>query len=209
MPSATPTASPPLDLRARRRNATRIDIREAALELFERQGVDNTTSEEIARAAGISQRTFFRYFATKEECVLFDSYGFDEAVDSCLETADMRSLTLADMEAAIGRAVEHIGNDEQCEAAATALRIQKLVSADAALSRAALAHYADRTKHSMALIEGRCSAADRTRVRTIVQIAQVALHLAFEEWVESCAPDSADRGLPEIYRAVCARIRTL
>ncbi|WP_280400777.1 helix-turn-helix domain-containing protein [Nocardia carnea] len=184
-------------------------MREAALGLFERQGVDNTTSEEIARAAGISQRTFFRYFTTKEECVLFDSYGFDDAVNGCLETADMRSLTLADMEAAIGRAVEVIGNDEQCDAAVTALRIQKLVSTDAALSRAALAHYADRTKRSMALIEGRCSAADRTRVRTIVQVAQVTLQLAFEEWVEACAPDSAGRGLPEIYRAVCARLRTL
>lgn len=203
------SATPPLDLRARRRNATRIEIREAALALFERQGVDHTTSEEIARAAGISQRTFFRYFATKEECVLFDSFGFDEAVHSCLETADMQSLSLADMETAIGRVMEDIRNDEQSEVAATALRIQKLVSTDAALSRAALAHYADNTKRSMTLIEGRGRATDRSRARTIVQIAQVAVQLALEEWVEACAPDGGDSDLAAIYRTVCARIRTL
>ncbi len=203
------SATPPLDLRARRRNATRIEIREAALALFERHGVDHTTSEEIARAAGISQRTFFRYFATKEECVLFDSFGFDEAVHSCLETADMQSLSLTDLETAIGRVMEDIRNDEQSEVAATALRIQKLVSADAALSRAALAHYADNTKRSMALIEGRGQAGNRSRVRTIVQIAQVSVQLAFEEWVEACGPNGGDSDLASIYQAVCARIRTL
>lgn len=203
------SATPPLDLRARRRNATRIEIREAALALFEQQGVDHTTSEQIARAAGISQRTFFRYFATKEECVLFDSFGFDEAMHGCLETADMQSLSLTDMEAAIGRVMENIRNDEQSEVAATALRIQTLVSADAALSRAALAHYADNAKRSMALIEGRCPAADRPRVRTIVQVAQLSVQLAFEEWVEACAPGGGDSDLASIYRTVCARIRTL
>ncbi|MBF6351992.1 MULTISPECIES: TetR/AcrR family transcriptional regulator [Nocardia] len=209
MLTATPPDSPPLDLRARRRNATRIEIREAALALFERQGVDRTTSEEIARAAGISQRTFFRYFATKEECVLFDSFGFDEAVHSCLETADMGSLSLADMETAIGRMMEGIRNDEQSEVAATALRIQKLVSTDAALSRAAVAHYADNAERSMALIEGRCPAADRSRVRAIVRVAQLAVQLACEEWVEASAPGGDDSDLASIYRTVCARIRTL
>src|SRR5690606_22941146 len=150
------SATPPLDLRARRRNATRSEIRETALALFERQGVDHTTSEEIARAAGISQRTLFRYFSSEEACDTLDSFGFDEAVHGCLETADMQSLSLTDMETAIERVMEGIRNDEQSEVAATALRIQKLVSADATLSKAAVAHYADNAKRSMTLIEGRC-----------------------------------------------------
>ena len=203
------SATPPLDLRARRRNATRIELREAALTLFEQQGVAHTTTEEIARAAGISQRTFFRYFATKEECVLFDTFGFDEAIYSCLDTADIRTLSLADMETAIGRVTEGIGNDEQSEIAATALRIQKLVSTDAALSRAALAHYADSAKRSMALIEGRCPAAERPRARTIVRVTQLSIQLAFEEWVEASAPGGGDPDLASIYRTVCARLRSL
>lgn len=43
----------------------------AALVLFERQGYDRTTIAEIADAAGLTKRTFFRYFADKRE-VLFD-----------------------------------------------------------------------------------------------------------------------------------------
>ncbi|UGT61750.1 TetR family transcriptional regulator [Nocardia asteroides] len=193
------------DLRARRRNATRIDIRAAALTLFERQGAERTTVDEIAAAAGISQRTFFRYFPTKEECVLFDVYGFDAALDHCLATTDPATLTLADVEAAFAAVIAGIGADEQSEVAATTRRIQKLVATDASLSRAAVARHADCTLRSLAPLDGRCSPADRARLRMIAQIAQIALHLAFEEWVEA----DADVGLAEIHRAVCARLRTL
>jgi TetR/AcrR family transcriptional regulator, regulator of mycofactocin system len=41
------------------------DVEKAALELLARQGFDDTSAEEIAAAAGISRRTFFRYFGTK------------------------------------------------------------------------------------------------------------------------------------------------
>ena len=199
----------PVGLRARRRNATRAEIRQAALTLFEQHGVERTTVDEIAHAAGIAPRTFFRYFTSKEECVLFDLYGFDEALRECLTTTNLASLTLADVETAFGRVIEGIGNDEHSEVAATTLRIQKLVFTDPALSRAAVGHHADSATCSMALLDDRCSPSDRARVRMILQIAQVALQLAFEEWVEACSPSSADSDLSTIYRDVCARVRTL
>lgn len=49
---------------------TRRALREAALDLFATQGYDTTTTEQIAEQAGVSARTFFRYFPTKES-VLF------------------------------------------------------------------------------------------------------------------------------------------
>ncbi|MFC8045425.1 TetR family transcriptional regulator [Nocardia sp. NPDC057353] len=197
------------DLRARRRNATRIEIRAAALTLFERQGADRTTVDEIAAAAGISQRTFFRYFGTKEECVLFDVYGFDDALDRRLRTADPAALTLADVEAVFAGVVASIGDDEQSEVAATTRRIQRLVATDAALSRAAVARHASSTQRSLTLLDERCTAADRARLRMILSVAQIALHLAFEEWVEAEAPGRTDAGLTAIYRTVCARLRAL
>ncbi|MFC3965171.1 TetR family transcriptional regulator [Nocardia jiangsuensis] len=193
------------DLRARRRNATRIEIRAAALTLFEHQGAERTTVEEIAAAAGISQRTFFRYFPTKEECVLFDVYGFEAALDHCLATADPATLTLADVEAAFAAVIASIGADEQSEVAATTRRIRRLVATDASLSRAAVARHADCTQRSLAPIDGRCSPTDRARLRMILQVAQIALHLAFEEWVEA----DAGAGLAAIHDTVCARLRAL
>lgn len=57
---------PPLT--QRRREATRMEIADEAVRLFVEQGVAVTTAEDIAAAAGISTRTLWRYFRSKEEC---------------------------------------------------------------------------------------------------------------------------------------------
>ena len=62
------------DWRQRKKTATRDRIRASALRLFREQGYDATTVEQIAGAAGVSHMTFFRYFPTKEDVVLSDSY---------------------------------------------------------------------------------------------------------------------------------------
>lgn len=62
------------DWRKRKKIATRDRIRASALRLFREQGYDATTVEQIAAAAGVSHMTFFRYFPTKEDVVLSDSY---------------------------------------------------------------------------------------------------------------------------------------
>ena len=49
----------------------RIRLQEAALELFRERGYDRTTAAGIAARAGVTERTFFRYFPDKRE-VLFD-----------------------------------------------------------------------------------------------------------------------------------------
>lgn len=59
-------------LRERKKVHTRLAIRREAFRLFEKHGYTNTTIEQIAHAADVSPRTFYRYFGVKEALLLND-----------------------------------------------------------------------------------------------------------------------------------------
>src|SRR5690349_8020393 len=65
------TATP--NLHEQRRRSTREALRRAALTSFASKGFANVTVTELAREAGVTERTFFRHFPTKE-AVLFQDY---------------------------------------------------------------------------------------------------------------------------------------
>jgi AcrR family transcriptional regulator len=70
----TSSPSEPQGLRERKKARTRAAIQRHALRLFQEQGYSATTVDQIAAAAEISPSTFFRYFPTKEETVLYDPF---------------------------------------------------------------------------------------------------------------------------------------
>ncbi|HYR16536.1 MAG TPA: helix-turn-helix domain-containing protein, partial [Mycobacterium sp.] len=72
-------------LRERKRLRTRQALVDAAAELFEQRGYDGTTIADIAAAADISTRTFFSYFASKEDILFPDA---DARVKAALTAID-------------------------------------------------------------------------------------------------------------------------
>lgn len=72
MTAVSDGSRPAQGLRERKKAKTRAAIQRHALRLFRQQGYEATTVEQIAEAAEVSPSTFFRYFPTKEEVVLYD-----------------------------------------------------------------------------------------------------------------------------------------
>lgn len=106
---AKTAAGAPATLWDRTRQLASQEILETALRLFTEQGYDETTIAQIAREAGVSQRTLFRYFGTKEDLlggnqdrfgqVLTDTIGEQPAevgVWEVLRTGIAAVLTLHD-----------------------------------------------------------------------------------------------------------------
>jgi len=79
----------PLSIRERTRRLAQTELTVVAQDLFLEHGYDGTTVDQIAAAAGMSKRTFFRYFASKDDLVIgkYDLFG-----DRVAEALDARPL---------------------------------------------------------------------------------------------------------------------
>jgi AcrR family transcriptional regulator len=69
--------TPPPSFRERTRRLALTELTTVAQDLFLAHGYENTTVDQIAAAAGMSKRTFFRYFASKDDLVIgkYDLFG--------------------------------------------------------------------------------------------------------------------------------------
>lgn len=73
----------PRGRRAAHKLATHDRLIRSGVELFVAQGYERTTVEEIARAVGVSERTFFRYFRAKDDIIVgFCRYGLDLLIEA-------------------------------------------------------------------------------------------------------------------------------
>ncbi len=83
------TAPTGVDLREQRRERNAREIQQAAMSLFAARGYADVTVEDIAREAGISERTFFRYFASKDHVLVAEAgRRIDVIHDSLLRQDD-------------------------------------------------------------------------------------------------------------------------
>jgi AcrR family transcriptional regulator len=83
--SGTPSG---VELRERRRERNADEIRHAAMSLFAERGYAAVTVEDIAREVGISERTFFRYFSSKDHLLVAEAGRRLDVIRQSLATQD-------------------------------------------------------------------------------------------------------------------------
>ena len=152
-------------------------LRIAALELFETAGYEATTVAQIADRAGVTSRTFFRYFADKPEVLFAGSENLELVMVAAVRDAPAGASPRAAMDAALDQAAELLS-----ERADFARRRHRVIRANPALL--------ERENMKMARLTVALAAGLRDRdVRD--PLAAMAAHagvaafrVAFEAWVE-------------------------
>lgn len=176
-------------LRERNRTRTRRDIETAALELFERQGYDSTSVDEIAEQAGISRATFFRYYPSKEEVLFTNESDAVEEMVAHVAGRDDRGRSLAALAEPIARFGSGLLDDDSSEGQ----RLTRLVMTTRELESRSM-RMRRRWERALARqlsAEREQSAPERSDV-LLANLAVGCLAAALWEW--QAATDAADIG---------------
>ncbi|WP_067832113.1 TetR family transcriptional regulator [Actinomadura kijaniata] len=127
-------------LREHKKQRTRQALIDAALELFAAQGYEDTTIDEIVAAVEVSQRTFFRYFATKEDVVIGVFAAYDRAMLEELRERPADETPFTAMAEALRVALRSIADSGPAESARFR-RLRQVIETTPALVAAHLAHH--------------------------------------------------------------------
>jgi AcrR family transcriptional regulator len=170
-------------------------LEQAALELFTEQGFDRTTVAEIANRAGLTERTFFRYFADKRE-VLFPSTLQEFLVRTLAGTSD----ALAPFDA-IAAALEAAGGllDERRE---YARQRQVVIAAHPGLQERELIKLASIA--SAMADELRRRGVGDTAASLTAEAGIAAFRIAFERWIKD-----DERDLSQLIRESLAELKAV
>jgi AcrR family transcriptional regulator len=155
----------------------RARLQQAALALYGERGYEQTTVAEIAERAGLTKRTFFRYFADKREVLFWGSELLEQRMVAAIETAPASASALDMIGAALDAAAERFeevrdfaGPRHRIIASSPELRERELIKAAslaAAMARALRARGFDDTAATLA-----------------AYTATTVMHVAFEQWVD-------------------------
>ncbi|WP_193607857.1 TetR family transcriptional regulator [Nocardioides lijunqiniae] len=190
-------------LRERRRRQTEREIGDAALLLFEQQGVDGTTVDDIARAAGVSARTFFRYFPSKERAALVPHTELDERVEEMLDSLVADRPLLEQLEEVWCEILVAL-DDGRSEPGRLLLRVRRLMRSEPALRLAAIGYDEERVDALVERLRVLLGVDDDLGPRLAVTTAAVVVGVALDRWA-----DARDAGRPVDLLATYAEARRL
>jgi AcrR family transcriptional regulator len=181
-------------LRERKKAQTRDSLVECALLLFERQGYDATTIEDIAAAANVSPRTFFRYFDSKMELVRAPKHGEGELADLVAARPPEEGVVTAIHQVLRSVILETLVHDD------VAIRLIRVMLTTPSLRAAAVDHFHEGTAELAAVCATRMGAEPGSLAPQVVAAAVgTTLWTVVDRWVADGA--AADRLVPMVDEA--------
>jgi AcrR family transcriptional regulator len=186
------------DLRERRRREMTRAIANAAVELFERDGVAATTVDDIAAAAGISRTTFFRHCSSKEAAVLVDDAGLEAELIGVAARASA-AHPRQDLEEAWEAMTAVFDADP--EGHNRFLRVRRLMNHNHSLLAAGLQLEAGLSERIGAALHEQAGLTELD-ARAVAACFAVAMRLTFDEWVRRVDAGLTDITLRMVYREV-------
>jgi AcrR family transcriptional regulator len=171
-------------LRERKKERTRDALAEAALQLSAARGFDHVTVEAIADACDVSPRTFFRYFASKEDALFADTDRLVEQLLASLTAAPAERSALDALEAAMRdlAGTYAVGRERVLARHAVIAATPSLRTRIAERQRGWEAAVMEHLRGS-----GRADGMSDLDVRLLVATANAALRVAIESWLEAGA----------------------
>ncbi len=154
-------------------------LEQAAMELYAERGFDSTTVAEIAERAGLTERTFFRYFSDKRE-VLF--YGARYLVELLVGAVDRAPEALAPVDVVVAALLEAASTIFVEERRPFATRRQVVILANRELEERELA--------KMAMLGTQLAAALRRRgipdlaASLAAEVGIAIFRVSFQRWVD-------------------------
>ena len=183
-------AVPPIqaDLKVRKQQVVREALSAAAEELMLSQGFEETTVEQIARAAGVSRRTFFRYFKSKEDVMVERSDRLGELLLSELMKRPLNEPPLLAIRNALVPAVEAGLADRDF-----VRYIIRILRETSVLRRAIMEHRNRIEEQVAALMAQRLGSAPEDNTPMLLAFVTRALHdTAYNAWYDHETDDIAE-----------------
>lgn len=182
-------------MRERTRRAVRAEIVEAAMDLFLSQGFEETTVEEIAQTAGISRRSYFRYFASKDDALVEGLAAVGEKIAEALDARPPDENAWFALRRAFDPLVDQADTDERARA------LGQLMLQHPGLQRDKDATWANEIAHALT---PRLPRDRRTKIHidALVASAIACLHVAQEHWLAPDGHDSLGALLDETMQAI-------
>jgi AcrR family transcriptional regulator len=191
-------ASGPAGLRERKRQQTRERLTRAAMALFLERGFEATTLDDIAAAADISRRSFFHYFASKEDVV----FAWQEESTAALIAAVAARPTDESMLTAAENAITAmVGQLEPGEAIAMA----RLKRDNPALQARDQVKY-EKLERALAEALGKRAdyKAEKLQARLVAMIATGAMRIGGEFWAAEGAREKPEALAKRTFAAIRA-----